>query len=533
MNSIDYYKVLGLSQDATDEEIKKAYHKLAKKYHPDENNNEESEIFKLISEAYRVLSNKESRSNYNSSYSETSETDFDEELEKQFKKFIIRRRYQEKIEEFTRSIEELLNKKSAFINDSLNDLYSPLVYNQKIKEIVIEFETILKQIKLLKQEIEDHGYYIFIEKIDSLILYLEESIKELDLDLNTLKYNNENKNLIDHFNYFLTISSSEVSSTIDEIFNFAEQYYLGEISITEFDRLYSLLLLSYKDAKEEFFDLQKKYKEHQGYLKSDVISENISKTYVQIDSFDKIIGEYNKESFKTLGECIHLVKKYLNYQYEWNTIYKVKLDKIKKIIGLYPNNRKCEILYKYAMSIIDDNYDKLHGDELYHFHIYNLEKVWNFDRFDLSFEVGKYKTDFMNFVCPPFILENEPISDSEKKYLYGFSTYRGNDSKPLKEFRKVVTYGDYIKKYKQLAAIYYGSFMLAGSLTLTSLIDTLNGISDSKEATKLLIIYGLTLGSYINAWLRGIDADIVKAVKKDIQSKDLLYKVYDYKKHKR
>ena len=75
--------------------------------------------------------------------------------------------------------------------------------------------------------------------------------------------------------------------------------------------------------------------------------------------------------------------------------------------------------------------------------------------------------------------------------------------------------------------------MLAGSLTLTSLIDTLNGISDSKEATKLLIIYGLTLGSYINAWLRGIDADIVKAVKKDIQSKDLLYKVYDYKKHKR
>ena len=210
MNSIDYYKILGLSQDATDEEIKKAYHKLAKKYHPDENNNEESETFKLINEAYRVLSNKESRSNYNSSsYGETSKTDFDEELEKQFKEFNIRRRYQEKIEEFTRSIEELLNKKSAFINDSLNDLYSPLVYNQKIKEIVIEFETILKQIKLLKQEVEDHGYYIFIEKIDSLILYLEESIKELDLDLNTLKYNNENKNLIDHFNYFLTIQSVE------------------------------------------------------------------------------------------------------------------------------------------------------------------------------------------------------------------------------------------------------------------------------------------------------------------------------------
>lgn len=55
----DYYEVLGVSKTATDEEIKKAYRKLAKKYHPDANpdNKEEAEAkFKEVNEAYETLS---------------------------------------------------------------------------------------------------------------------------------------------------------------------------------------------------------------------------------------------------------------------------------------------------------------------------------------------------------------------------------------------------------------------------------------------------------------------------------------------
>ena len=61
----DLYEVLGVSKDASDDEIRKSYRKLAVKFHPDKNpdNKEATEKFKKISDAYEVLSdNGETRS---------------------------------------------------------------------------------------------------------------------------------------------------------------------------------------------------------------------------------------------------------------------------------------------------------------------------------------------------------------------------------------------------------------------------------------------------------------------------------------
>lgn len=65
-NKRDYYEVLGVSKDASAEDIKKAYRKGAMKYHPDRNpgNKEAEEMFKAIGEAYEVLSDQDKRSRY-------------------------------------------------------------------------------------------------------------------------------------------------------------------------------------------------------------------------------------------------------------------------------------------------------------------------------------------------------------------------------------------------------------------------------------------------------------------------------------
>lgn len=59
----DYYQILGVAKTATEDEIKKAYRKLAHKYHPDKSGGDETK-FKELNEAYQVLSDKSKRSNY-------------------------------------------------------------------------------------------------------------------------------------------------------------------------------------------------------------------------------------------------------------------------------------------------------------------------------------------------------------------------------------------------------------------------------------------------------------------------------------
>lgn len=62
----DYYEILGLDEDATQDAVKKAYRRLARKYHPDRNPGDESaaDHFKVVQEAYEVLSDEQARRRY-------------------------------------------------------------------------------------------------------------------------------------------------------------------------------------------------------------------------------------------------------------------------------------------------------------------------------------------------------------------------------------------------------------------------------------------------------------------------------------
>src|SRR5450755_2164036 len=61
----DYYQVMGVARDATEAQIKQAYRKLARKYHPDVSKEKDAEArFKDVGEAYEVLKNPEKRAAY-------------------------------------------------------------------------------------------------------------------------------------------------------------------------------------------------------------------------------------------------------------------------------------------------------------------------------------------------------------------------------------------------------------------------------------------------------------------------------------
>ncbi|SDU47329.1 DnaJ domain-containing protein [Desulfobacula phenolica] len=73
MNSKDYYSLLKIDRNATENDIKKAYKKLAMEFHPDVNTEENAEEkFKVISEAYAVLKDNQKRQLYD----QTGSTDF-------------------------------------------------------------------------------------------------------------------------------------------------------------------------------------------------------------------------------------------------------------------------------------------------------------------------------------------------------------------------------------------------------------------------------------------------------------------------
>lgn len=85
MSFIDYYKVLGVSKTATQEEIKKAYRKLARKHHPDLNPNDKQaeQKFKELNEANEVLSNVENRKKYDEYGKDWKHADQFEQAKKQ------------------------------------------------------------------------------------------------------------------------------------------------------------------------------------------------------------------------------------------------------------------------------------------------------------------------------------------------------------------------------------------------------------------------------------------------------------------
>lgn len=137
---IDYYKILNIDMEATQEQIKLSYLKLARKHHPDHGGN--PEIFKEITLAYETLSNKEKRNDYDIKYLNKNIDELKKEedyfkLKKNFDKF--KRHNDKKIntDEFNKKYDELFNDKNNFKENILTDNE----FKKRIEDLELERKT--------------------------------------------------------------------------------------------------------------------------------------------------------------------------------------------------------------------------------------------------------------------------------------------------------------------------------------------------------------------------------------------------------
>lgn len=133
----DYYKILGLSILATQNEIKQSYRKLAVFWHPDRNSNPIAlEKMKEINEAYEILSDENKRKSYNKIYQEyfinsqivkyqgQSEKQYNEEKEKS-----VKQKYEKEfndLKEWTSNIQFSLKKFDKFLESSISKFDKPI-----------------------------------------------------------------------------------------------------------------------------------------------------------------------------------------------------------------------------------------------------------------------------------------------------------------------------------------------------------------------------------------------------------------------
>ncbi|MDG2332143.1 MAG: DnaJ domain-containing protein [Flavobacteriales bacterium] len=162
MATKDYYQILGIKQSASAEEIKQAYRKLVKKFHPDKNEGDKffEEYFKLIQESYEVLSSKERRLQYDrlrgkSHNKQTTSSSKKKEPEES-------REYKIKL---------TIDKKELFINEPFSLKFT--IDSNAIKIIDPKFEglTMLSDVrKVSSNQSTSFSYSLSADKIGELII---------------------------------------------------------------------------------------------------------------------------------------------------------------------------------------------------------------------------------------------------------------------------------------------------------------------------------------------------------------------------
>jgi molecular chaperone DnaJ len=448
----DYYAILNVFKDASLDELKNSYRKLIKENHPDNNPDVDIIFIALINEAYDVLSDTEKRKQYDLTYQEIIDNNIDiDKLKQQFESNMRNKAKRQVLKEI-KMLDTLLENKNKFIYDAILNKYSQEQYYIKVKEILKELEKTNKRLIDLKNRLEAEHYFSESEIIDGVKLFVIQAIKELDLNLEDLKTKNERMKLEEQYYHLLQDVNNDVDSAIQEICEFSEQIYLGDISKAEYEKIYAILSLSLCDEIKKCDVLDSINLKYKLSNFNDLLRKLMSIcNYVP----NKIL-DLNLEELYNLGESIYEFKKDKENYDNWINEKSKKIEKIDKIMAMYPNNKKCEILYIYALKLYENQisyYDKRKSYVSKFSTLYqNVPFLSRKSMIDLEQNINEMYLEFISKYESIDIIKFRELPKDKKE----FGTSLRRDKQSL-FFRDMKNYGSFVSRYKICKNIMYGS----------------------------------------------------------------------------
>lgn len=350
----NYYEILGVDKNATEEELKKAYRTLSKKYHPDLNADPEAEKkFKEINEANQILSNPEKRKVYDMTLenpaSETHDFNFDDltKEQKEFAEFLKKR---VALENFVKLklgyINIILDAKSRIELDGLNDNLSNETYFEQVKKLTDETSSFCSDLNDLIAEVKEKDMYYLVEQITSAMDTLTSVINEMPSSLEVLKAKEKQASRIKRILLKISEVTMEANANIKGVENLLIEFYLNKINKFDYANYTKSYFVVFNDS---IAILDKLIPVAHADEMPEV--ENLEKLQ---ERCKKCLDILNYNLYKSYGQALYYLNEYENVYSAWETIYKPKIDKIAKMLEKYPNNRRYESLYRYALSIFEE-----------------------------------------------------------------------------------------------------------------------------------------------------------------------------------
>ena len=171
--SKDYYKILELNKYATQEDIKKSYKKLALKYHPDKNQNDEKskKKFQEITEAYSILSDEEKKKKYDMFGIEDNDFNFNDDPFKMFNQI-----FKEHLNQF----QNMHYESNIDLNNVINEL-SGLNFGNlfDIPKVHVELHSLNKNPNILNNFKNEIHQNLVEEIVDDIVIHLDVTLNEI------------------------------------------------------------------------------------------------------------------------------------------------------------------------------------------------------------------------------------------------------------------------------------------------------------------------------------------------------------------